>query len=867
MGNELLEREFSLHVLASLLNEARAGTGRTALVSGEAGVGKTALIESFGHTQSVRTLWGSCEALLTPSPLGPLHDIAYQLRGRLVDLIESGASRQSLFSTFLDALRANPTIVVFEDVHWADDATLDLVRFLARRISQVPTLFILTYRDDEVGSTHPLTLTLGDLAAATVRHVLLAALSEQAVRELARRAGRDSAGLFDATGGNPFFVTEVLASGGVAVPRTVRDAVLARAARLTSDARGLLEFASVVPPRVEQWLVDQLLDAPHRAIEECLEHGVLRLENDALAFRHELARRAVEESLSPFKRRAHHKSILDALTTRGGDGVPLSRLVHHAVRAGDAAAVLRLAPAAAQQAAALSAHRVAAAHYATALSFAAEVNDEQRAEWMEGHAYECWLTHQLDDALLAREQALTIRRRLHQAVKIGHNLRWLSRQHWYAGDKKETNRYAQEAVTVLETLPPGPELAMAYCNKSQLHQLVGETDAAITWGNRAIELAERLGEIEVLVHALNSVGTAQCQSGDQSGLPKLARSLQLALTHGLDEHAVRAYNNLGDQSAAFRDYPQAVRFLDEGIAFCSQHDIDFAHILLANRAAVSFFLGKWQEAEAIASGLVVPERLAIMARATKLALLAHLRVRRGDPGAEALLAEARALVMPTGEISRIWQVVRACAEAAWLAGDLARCTAEARLARDEGITPRGPWELGEIAFWLWRGGQLQTSPKAIARPYALQISGDWRAAAAEWERVGCPYERAMALMDGDASAQREALKIFADLGARPATDIVRRKLHEQGVRHLPRGPRARTRENPARLTERELEVLDLMAQGLANPEIAKKLFRSAKTIEHHVSAVLAKLGARSRLEAVTRARTTGILPTTPPLAK
>jgi DNA-binding CsgD family transcriptional regulator/tetratricopeptide (TPR) repeat protein/GTPase SAR1 family protein len=867
MGDELLERESSLDVLASLLNEARAGTGRTALVSGEAGVGKTALVERFVQTQSLRTLWGSCEALLTPSPLGPLHDIAYQLRGRLVELIEAGAPRQSLFSTFLDSLRANPTIVVFEDVHWADDATLDLMKFLARRISQVPTLLVLTYRDDEVGPTHPLTLTLGDLAAAAVRHVSLAAFSERAVDELARRAGRASAGLFDATGGNPFFVTEILASDGVAVPRTVRDAVLARIARLTSDARGLLEFASVVPPHVEQWVVDQVLDAPHRAIGECLEHGVLRLENDALAFRHELARRAVEEALSPFKRKAHHKSILDVLAARGGDRVPLSRLVHHGVQAGDAAAVLRFAPAAAKQAAALSAHRVAAAHYATALSFAADATDEQRADWMEGRAYECWLTHQLDAALSAREQALAIRRSLHQAVKIGHNLRWLSRQHWYAGHKQETDRYAQEAVAVLEALPPGPELAMAYGNKSQLHQLVGETDAAVTWGNRAIELAERLGEIEVLVHALNSVGTAQCQSGDQGGLHKLARSLQLALTHGLGEHAVRAYNNLGDQTTAIRDYVQAVRYLDEGVAFCSQHDIDLAHILLVNRAAVSFALGKWQETEAIANGLAVPEQLAAMARATKIALLGHLRVRRGDPGAEALLAEARELAMPTGEISRIWQVVRACAEAAWLAGDLARCTAQARFARDEGITPRGPWELGELAFWLWRGGQLQSCPQGIARPYALQIGGDWRAAAAEWERIGCPYERAMALMDGGVPAQREALKIFTDLGARPAAEMVRRMLHEQGVRHLPRGPRARTRENPAGLTERELEVLALMAQGLANPEIAKKLFRSAKTVEHHVSAVLAKLGATSRLEAVIRARTSGILPATPPLTK
>jgi DNA-binding CsgD family transcriptional regulator len=142
-----------------------------------------------------------------------------------------------------------------------------------------------------------------------------------------------------------------------------------------------------------------------------------------------------------------------------------------------------------------------------------------------------------------------------------------------------------------------------------------------------------------------------------------------------------------------------------------------------------------------------------------------------------------------------------------------------------------------MAFWLWRGGGLEKAPERIAKPFALHIAGDWVGAAAEWQRMGCPYERAMALMDGDEPAQRAALKIFEELGAKPAAELARRKLHEQGVRDLPRGPRASTRDNPAGLTNRELEVLELMAQGLANPEIAKKLFRSAKTVEHHVSAV------------------------------
>jgi DNA-binding CsgD family transcriptional regulator len=213
-----------------------------------------------------------------------------------------------------------------------------------------------------------------------------------------------------------------------------------------------------------------------------------------------------------------------------------------------------------------------------------------------------------------------------------------------------------------------------------------------------------------------------------------------------------------------------------------------------------------------------------------------------------------------GELQRIASVIAARAEAAWLMGDLARCAAEARLGFDVAVAHENPWALGQLAIWLWRAGQLSTCPPNVALPFALQIGGDWAAAAAAWERLGCPYEHALALTDGDEAAQRRALDMFRGLGASTAAELVLCILRDAGARGLPRGPRATTSANPYSLTERQLEILELLAEGLRTAQIAERLSITPKTLEHHVSAVFAKLGVHTRAEAVSivlRQRWTG----------
>jgi predicted ATPase/DNA-binding CsgD family transcriptional regulator len=872
---ELLERDRFVADLTSLMHRVEAGNGQTVLISGEAGIGKTTLVRQFiaEHRNVSRVLWGGCEALFTPRPLGPLHDIARQAQGNLSKLLNDEASRATIFSAFLDELqRCTPlAITVIEDVHWADEATLDVIKFLGRRIHLLSTLLIITYRDDELGAQHPLRFVLGDLPGTAVTRLRLPPLSEAAVTTLAQRARRPAKGLYAATGGNPFFVTEVLASDDSldhGVPATIRDTVLARAARLSSSARSVLELASVVPARVERWLLDAIfpseLPSDSALIDECVESGMLRFDNTDLTFRHELARLAIEDSLSPARRRHLHALVLAALinpNSLGTQDIALSRLVHHARHSGDREAVLRFAPSAGKQAASLGAHRESASHYATALHYGDHLAPEERAGLLEGYAYECYLTDEVEEALKARLTALDIWRELTQQEKVGHNLRWLSRLSWFMGNKADADSYAIQSVAVLEKLPPGCELAMTYSNCAQLYMLADETAKAVDWGRRALALAEQLGDNEILAHALNNIGAAMMQTGNNIGQAHLEKSLQISLAQGFEEHAARAYSNLSSICVKAHRYSEAVRYLNDGIHYCIERDLDAWRLYMsAWRARSHLEQGNWQEAADDAHSVLGKPHVSMIAKIPALTALAHVRVRRGDPDAMTLLDEALALAMPTGELQRIVPVVAARAEAAWLKCDLEQCVAEARWGFEMALTAKNLPELGELSFWMWRGGGLIEPPAGIEAPYALHICGNWQAAAAAWEKLGCPYERAMALADGDEVDQRTALEIFVQLGAAPAAEIVRQKLRLQGVRGIPRGPRPTTRENPGGLTARQLEVLVLIAEGLQNAEIANRLSTSTKTIDHHVSAVLAKLDARSRAEAVILANQLGILP-------
>jgi DNA-binding CsgD family transcriptional regulator len=857
---ELLDRESQLALLAdSLEGVHRTSKGRLVLVGGEAGVGKTALTRRFCDSlpSSRRVLWGACDALFTPRPLGPFLDIAELTGGELSELVHGGARPNEVVATLLRTLQARPAgVIVLEDLHWADEATLDVVRLLGRRVEAFPVLVLATYRDDEVDRTHPLRIVIGELGTTPAVHRLpLGPLSLQAVARLAAPHGVDSEQLYARTEGNPFFVTEVLAAGGEEIPPTVRDAVLARVARLGAEARALLEAVAVVPRRAELWLLEAVAAETIDRLEECLASGVLRAEADAVAFRHELGRLAVEESVAPDRRLALHRRLVAALDAPPAGQPDRARIAHHAELAGDGDAVLANAPAAAAWAARTSAHREAAAQYGRALRFASATSVETRVALLEARSYECYLTNQIEDALAARRAALAHHRERGDRLGEGDSLRWSSRLSWFLGRNADAEAAGREAVEILEPLGPGRALAMAYSNVAQLRMLADDMAEAVAWGTKAIELGEQLGDVEIVVHALNNVGAAEFLGGGDEGQAKLERSLSLALDGDLEEHVARAYCNLGAGGVRSRAFDVAGRYLREGLDYCAERDLDAWRLyLLAWRARYELDLGRWTEAAESAQAVLRHPEVAPISKIPAQVALALARARRGDPGAWGVLDDALVLARKTGELQRLAPVAAARAEVLWLEGEPKRARDEATEAYELALRHRDVWALGELAVWLHRAGHRGVEPAGAAAPYAAELRGEHAAAAELWDSIGCPYEAALARANAvDPTLLEQGYESLLRLGARPAAAFAARRLRARGARGLSRGPRPTTRANPAGLTARELEVLSLISAGLRNAEIAARLVVAEKTVDHHVSAILRKLGVRSRHDAARAA--------------
>jgi DNA-binding CsgD family transcriptional regulator/predicted ATPase len=854
---ELLERKVYLDRLNELRQQAARGHGRMLFLGGEAGVGKTSLVQKFaGDTKPPeRVLIGACEPLSAPRPHGLLSDMDELMQGQIGVLLDRSASPVEIARTVHLTLSQGPaTLVIIEDAHWIDEAAVDGIRYLGRRIDSAPALLVITFRDDEIGGRHPLRRLLGDLATArAVSRMHLPPLSPAGVAEMANGTGIDSDELFRLTNGNPFFISEVLASEGSDLPATVRDAVLARADRLSPDARDLLDAVAVIGSPAESVLVRNVSLAQAASTEECIAQGLLLAQGSRLMFRHELARVAVLNDVSPPRQIELHGRVLDALRREGSND--FARLAHHAAAAFDRAAVLDYGVTAARRAAAFQSHREAATQYQRVMEFAGPLPPVERAELLQAWSYEAYLMDDGNVAIPRCQEAIEIWLAEGDLLRVGDALRWLSRLYWRAGRNRESESTLAESVRILESLPPSPALAMAYSSQSQLRMLAWDAPAAISWGHKAIELAERLGERETLAHALANVGASHFLLDDgKLGLSLVQRSLEISKADNLEEQTARAYAVLSTGPTELYDFANTDPWLDEGIAYCVERDIDtYAYYLRAWRGVSLLYQAKFAAA-AEEAGAVLRYDLPPTTRIVAMAALGRVRVRTGTAGANELLDEALVLAEQTNELQRLSPVRAGRAESAWLSGDLERTWLEVEPIYERVLQSGHRWYIGQFAYWLWRAGALETAPASAFEPFALQIEGKWREAAAVWRARGCPYEAAWALADSNSEPElRYAHAEFARLGAQPAAAMVTQRLRALGAERLPRGPRPTTQANPFQLTGREMDVLALIVQGRRTREIADALFLSQRTVGHHITAILAKLEVHTRDEAARKA--------------
>jgi DNA-binding CsgD family transcriptional regulator/tetratricopeptide (TPR) repeat protein len=832
------------------------------VLEGEAGVGKSSVLRTLAvrPVADVRVLWGACDALATPRPLGPLVDMASRGAEATAAALSGGAAIHDVFDAFLRDLQT-PTVAVMEDLHWADEATLDLLRFVGRRVGETPSLVLGSMRSDEVDRGHPLRAVLGDLATSGMVRRVIEPLSVEGVRLLAAGHDVDADELHGVTGGNPFYVTEVLAAPNAGVPATVTDAVLARMNRLSPAARELMELSSLEPGGVPRPLL-RTLGADDRAVDEAVRAAVLVDDGRVLRFRHELARLAVASSLSSDAAHRLHRRLLDAMSA--DPTVDPARLAHHAAADSDPTAVLRWSRAAGDAALRASAHRQAVEHYAAAVAHVGELPTAEAATLLGRYAEALTNIDQQARAVGAWEQAVDLLSTGDDEVALWWTRAQLARGLWTAGRSGEAYALMDETVAALEALPGAESdgrVAVAYALASYHAMLARRSADAATWARRAITVAEASGERTALPLAYNALGCARViGSEDLGGIDDLERSGRLAQELGDRRSVIGSYSNTGSSLGEIRRYERAAAALERAVEYGIAHDFDYAgRYALAWLGRIRFEQGRWDEAESIASRTLGDQASSPISPMVALVVRGRIRARRGLPDARAPLDEAWSIASRTNDLQRTWPAIAGLAEAAWLEGwgpdevasvsdRLTRILAEARALHLR-------WAIGELAFWLDRLGRPPVDVTGSAAPFAASLAGDHRAAAERWMAIGCPYEAAWAMAEcDDEESLRSALATLMSLGAGPLAMRVRRRLRAMGASGIPVGPRRATASSPSGLTPREVEVLSLLANGLADREIAERLVISPKTASHHVASILAKLGVHRRSEAVAAAR-------------
>jgi len=857
----LLERQVELQMLGTAVERAGTGRGSAVLVLGEAGIGKTSLVHAFLDAAAgrARILVGACEDLLTPRALGPLRDAARSApAGPLAAALSPRADPDFVFAAVRDELASppSPTLLVIEDAHWADGATLDVLRYLGTRVQALPAVLLVTYRDDSLARDHPLRGLLGVLGSTAATRLQLTRLSTDAVREMAAPTNVDVGELLRLTRGNPFFVSEVLAHPCDVVPPTVVDAVLARVGALSPAAQTALDRLAVIPSGAEISLLRVLIGdlAP---VAEAERAGVVEVRGDLVAFRHELARRAVVESLPVSVRLELNADVLRALLA-SPDRDPF-RVLHHAVEAGDDAAVVAHGPAAAQEARRAGAHRQAAVCYAQVLVRGRLLTTAQRARLGEAYAWALSSSNQLHAAAVAAATAAELWQQDGDDSRLVRALATLSRHEWLTERPVAARASAEHALELARPLGDSYQNAIATANLGGLLVVIDREEEGLRYLDEGLAIAERSGEAGVAALCRNYRGSALLQLGDLSGREELLRSMAQAADLDDHEYVMRAYYNLIEGLWRLGEYREALGYIEQGEHFGRDRDFRvYGYMFAARRCRLALMRGHWAEAEVGLRELLDGQDDPGMIGRETVPILARVLVRQGSADAPEWLALATSHAARANVLEWLVPTGLAHIEHAWLTGDRGQAGPYPELLLKRTDRPGALVQRGELLVYLRRLGYPAEPFPGCPEPYASALRGDWRSAADAWLSEGDPYERAVELAEsGQIEPTLEAFMALDGLGAKPAAAIARSRLRGLGLARLPRRPQPGRLTNPAGLTDRQLEILRMIATGLSNAEIARRLVVSPRTVDHHVSAVLQKLGVRTRREAAARAAELG----------